>query len=470
MNIEVWNSFSKRKNSTKTPPSSGTQMTVVLKEETSGENPSFILNMGIADITYVKAWNHYYFVDDVININAGMCELVCSMDVLASYKSDITAYTAFVERAASSYDEYVNDPLLSGQQLMIQDDHYITTMTNFFDVTGCYVIQVMNKTDGVILIAMDDMTPLNKILMPASYTTTDIQNWIDSKIAQAFDLDVYIGTIKWVPFSSSALSNITSNVLDVGPLGVNLGGTTIRKVTGNNTFKHLVEFVVLPTSGFFNDFRDTNNEYTQYTLSLPGVGFVPLNAEFVGSCIKNNMQISVDVYVDIVNGGVTYDISSYEAGQINYKGPYAQFKGNISVDVPIGKSSGNPIRTATTYMSGLAGGGGSAAAGNVVSGAATIFSSQLEAISNNIRPQVSMIGGNGNKADLRNHTTITLTRRQYGSKDYPTAVAGRPLMQNVQLSTLSGFVKCGNASVPVNAHASERDAINSFLNSGFYIE
>ena len=81
-----------------------------------------------------------------------------------------------------------------------------------------------------------------------------------------------------------------------------------------------------------------------------------------------------------------------------------------------------------------------------------------------------MMGGSGNKADMRNHTTITLTRRQYGAKEYPTAVAGRPLMQNIVLGNLYGFIKCGGASVPVNAPDQVRDEINSYLNNGFYME
>ena len=444
MVIKVFTDFTKRKNSTR-QPAGGQDINCVLKEDTSILRPVFILNTPIANYTYVQAFGKYYFVSDVVNLDASRCEVHCTLDVLASYKSDIAAYSAFVERSASYFDEYINDPLLSGRQLMIRDDHYITALTNFFDVTGCYVVQVMNKNDGVILMAMDDPSPINKILMPATYTTTDI-------------------------FKASALSNLTTNELAVGPLGVNLGGVTLHRVTSDKTYKHMIAFLTLPTSGFFGDFRDTNDAFTQYTLSLPGVGFVPLNADFVGSCIKNGMQISIDIFIDLVSGDVTYDVSSYEAAQINYKGPFAQFKGNVSVDVPIGKSSGHPIRTATTYISGLAGGGGSAAAGNVVSGAATIFSSQLEAIGNNIRPQVSMMGGSGNKADMRNHTTITLTRRQYGAKEYPTAVAGRPLMQNIYLGNLSGFIKCGGASVPVNAPDQVRDEINSYLNNGFYME
>ena len=95
----------------------------------------------------------------------------------------------------------------------------------------------------------------------------------------------------------------------------------------------------------------------------------------------------------------------------------------------------------------------------------------IGAIYNDMTPDTNMIGGSGNKAELfYAHSEIVLGRKQFDAKDFPTAVAGRPLMQNVTLSSLSGYVKCGNASVPVNAHAAVRDQINAFLNSGFYME
>ena len=95
----------------------------------------------------------------------------------------------------------------------------------------------------------------------------------------------------------------------------------------------------------------------------------------------------------------------------------------------------------------------------------------VEAIYNHMTPDTSMVGGSGNKTELfYTHTYIALGRRQFGSKDYPTTVAGRPLMQNVQLSTLSGYVKCGNASVPIPGHEEDMAAVNNYLNSGFYIE
>ena len=115
--------------------------------------------------------------------------------------------------------------------------------------------------------------------------------------------------------------------------------------------------------------------------------------------------------------------------------------------------------------------GGGAVAGGVVGAVVGGVAGLIGAIHNEMTPQTSIVGGSGNKADLSStRGYILLSRRTYGSKEFATSVAGRPLMQNVRLGNLSGFCKCGNASVPVNARDEERDMINSYLNSGVYIE
>ena len=132
MNIRVWSSFTKRQNSTLQPSTTGsTQVTCVLKEETSIRNPSFILADPMPQVTYVQAFGNYYFVTDIINMDAHRAEVVCSLDVLATYRSSILSYTAFVERSASNYDVYINDPLLSSRQIIVSESAINTPLPSF---------------------------------------------------------------------------------------------------------------------------------------------------------------------------------------------------------------------------------------------------------------------------------------------------------------------------------------------------
>lgn len=460
MNIYVWNNFTKRKNST-LQPSNGTLKQVVLKEDTSISNPTFIINEPLPNYTYVSAFGNYYFVTDVTNLSANQSAISCTIDVLATYRSAILNYNAFVERSNSNYDVFVNDPLLSSRQLITSETVTNTPLPSFFG-TGCYISEVMTKDSGITLYVTPDLSVFRQILDPSCYDSQDILDWIDTKIAQAFDLDVYVGSIKWVPFDASEIGSASSSFF-VGPVDVGVpSGYIVRKANQNFTKVSTIQ-ISLPSTGLYGDFRDCNPKFTQYNVRLAGVGVVELDPAIIGSCIHNSTPLYCDIRVDLVSGDIVFQ---FHIGSVNSQ--FARFKGNISVNVPIGKS----VSDMTNSISMVAGGvGGGAVAGGVFGAVVGGVAGLIGAIHNEMTPQTSIVGGSGNKADLSStRGYILLSRRTYGSKEFATSVAGRPLMQNVSLGSLSGFCKCGNASVPVNARDEERDMINSYLNSGVYIE
>lgn len=476
MNIRVWSNFSKRKNSTRQPAAAdGTVISCYLKEETSIRNPSFILADPMPAITYVQAFGNYYFVDDIINMDANRAEVACSLDVLATYRSSILGYTAFVERSASNYDVYLRDPALSCRQILAVDDVTNTDTSSIFDPTGLYATTVLNKEYGLVIYLTNTLSMYKAILQNGVYTAQDIAEWISSKIAASYDLDVYIGSVQWMPLNLSNIG-LAANKFCVGPLEIGSGwipsGSVIRIANPNIRIGELKN-ISLPSTNLFNDFRDCDPRFVQYSITLPGVGTVQLDSAFVGSCIHNNRPLYDYILIDLSTGQITHQIETV----INNNGVvFCELKGQIGVNVPLGKSKANVIDTVSTFIggtsaavSGLLGGGGTG--GSIAGAAGTSILTGIQTIDSAISPQTSMIGGSGNHTDLYvNCQNIKLNRKILGSKEFALSVAGRPLMQNVQLSTLSGFCQCGNASVPVNARDAERAEINAYLNSGFYIE
>lgn len=471
MVINCYTNFKKRKNSTLQPSGAGTVKNCVLKEDTSIISPVFVLNEPIASYSYIKAFGNFYFVTDVINLDANRCEVHCSLDVLATYRADILVYPAFVERAASAFDVYINDPLLSQRQLYYSETRHSTSLSGFFSQTGCFVTEVMAKEQGITLYATSNLDPYKFILTPAAYSPTDTSEWIQSQISQAFDLDVYIGTVKWFPFTASDLGSSIGSHFYIGPVDLVAAldpgdwTYTVYKVPqiGPSSHKTTSVSIVLPTAGNFNDFRDCNPAYTQYNLYLPGVGIVNLDPAVIGYAIHQSKTLYCDIWVDLISGEVTYRLR-LGANATNI----GRYSGNISIDVPIGRSAVDTTKSAKMIGGSIAAGAAMGGAWGAVGGALV---GAVEAIYNHMTPDTSMIGGSGNKAELANITgSIQLSRKQYGAKDFPTTVAGRPLMQNIILGNLSGFVKCGSASVPVDAPDQVRDEINRFLNNGFYLE
>ena len=467
MHIKLWDNFSKRRNSTSIPASLGTTKDVYLKEETSIERPSFILQGPVHDWVYCYAFNKYYFITDVINLDGFRCEIVCDLDVLATFRDDIFNYTAFVERASYMYDEYINDPLLSIEQVPVRVDKTDTSLSTYFG-SGCYVAEVLAMDKGISLYATPNLLPYQHILNPGVYSTQDVDDWVVSRISQSFDLDVYIGSVKWMPFN---YSDIGTSMADfwIGPINMaNLSGWsgfgyTTYEVYANATRGATVN-LALPSAYHYNDFRDCNQNYTRYTLYLPGVGIVPLDSAMIGYCIRNGKTIGVNIMTDLISGEITYML-----GIVDSASYIARFSGNISVTVPIGKSTVDVEKSAKMFAGSVATGAIAGGAWGAVGGAMV---GAVEAIYNEMTPNTSiMVGGSGNKLELQtNRTVLRLSREQFGTKEFPTYVAGRPLMQNVLLGSLSGYVKCGNASVSLVGHEEDMAQVNNYLNSGFYIE
>ena len=116
MQITLYTNFSKKRNSTKQPTGTGTQADVVFKDGCSIDNPVFLINGVALGVNYLWFNGRYYFVDDIVLGNNNIYELHCSIDVLATWRSYIGSYNAFIERSDSSYDTKVNDRLLSSTQ------------------------------------------------------------------------------------------------------------------------------------------------------------------------------------------------------------------------------------------------------------------------------------------------------------------------------------------------------------------
>lgn len=97
------------------------ETSAVLKEETSIIDPTFIINVSIADINEVNyvtvvAFRRSYFVINVISITNDLVELVCHVDVLSSFASEIKANTGIVYRQENDWNLYLNDGVIQAYQ------------------------------------------------------------------------------------------------------------------------------------------------------------------------------------------------------------------------------------------------------------------------------------------------------------------------------------------------------------------
>lgn len=455
--------FSKRRNSTKQPTGTGTELTIALKEDTSIHNPSIILagNVTTYNYVYISAFQRYYFVDDIIILTNGTTQYNLTEDVLASNKSAIGSTVAHVVCSSTGWDAYKIDNRIPAKTTTTSD--HVSKLSGL-DATGCYILSLItdkaNGKTGAIGHYLMDENNLKKLIA----NLYDIS--IGSVVAEAFysPMDMIANCI-WIPVSYSDASALCSAeediVLNTSPIS-----TAGRPVKGCQVTTPIKIFstVPIPIPLKSNDFRDMQ-PYTSASLYLPGVGLTDLNI----NDFSDDTNVNVYTKIDITNGDIIYWITN-DHGEL-----VKTISFNGAEPVPLAHIAANS-------KGALAGIGGAAAmigatmlgVGNAsqLLTAGSLMAAGNTALSFNQRA-VSMKGGYSGRASFA-ETVYMLTIVKQDTEDPNDAnyIAkwGRPVGLTHAISNHSGFVQCADASVSIAGESTEMQEVNSFLNDGFYYE
>ena len=89
-------------------------------------------------------------------------------------------------------------------------------------------------------------------------------------------------------------------------------------------------------------------------------------------------------------------------------------------------------------------------------------------------PLTQTVGGIGSSSAIGLTLDAVVSTISHGTTVTPSSVAssiGTPTFAQKQISSCpSGYVQCQNASVDIPAEVSDREIINSYLNTGFFYE
>lgn len=455
MNIKVWTDFSKRENSTK-QPAGGTTIDVHLKGPCSLHNPIFVLSNPIGKYTYVEAFGEYYFVDDVINLNDSMCEVHCRKDPMATYKTAIGNTTAFILYDTTANTELVDERL--GQKTTPSWSGNIMTLASFFSSSGSIIATVTgpNSTQPYVISSSDlkNLFPDIRSQVEAYFPT--ITGVLDTDLVPAIIQAVFqmigagnvaenIKDVRWVPFSISGGSStrIYAGVYDTGR-----SGNPVR-LTGNDRILKESNSINIPWQ--FSDWRNSE-PYTQVYAWIPYIGLINIPA----SSLKGHSSLLVTCSADVISG----DISVALASEGTIIGTYGA---STAVQIPVGNVTmpTSSLFTAISSIPGMISGGIS---GTAVGMARTIAG--FTPISQSVGG-ISSAAGTGLGFSMR---LFTVCHDTNVSPSSVSASIGTPAMAQKQIGNLSGYVQCQNASVDLPAEVSDREIINSYLNTGFFYE
>lgn len=484
---------SKRRNSTYQGTFS-TSYDCVLKDATSLDRPTFLVSAATMDYNAAKWGDRYYFIDDVVSVRNNQWEVSCILDVLATYKADILASTQYVTYSASAAKTWLPDtriPILKSTTVSRNGDN-----APFFTQNGFWVLTVNGK-NGCVPYVIDYRTQLDALI-------ASIDNWRSNSITNILNGSTGGVTYTWDP------TDLDVNFESLGKMMIQTG------LVGNayaNAPQNLRSCIWVPLDASY--FRDTATPGSIYLGEFDtGVGAYPckvgaqvsivsvtipwqhndwrrgvcediyLYLPFAGlikiptDSITHSASLSVRVSVSATDGTVCYRVSDDSYTTIGtYGGSCAA---NYAIGINQQASAGQILQTGLEGVEKSL----SAAVNSSVSplsaaavGATSIYQaarSSYDVLNTTYSSAPSTIGSFGGGAGyglgIDKIYTYSISHDTAITPASMAATMGRPMMEPKTLSTLSGYCQCANAHVAVAAQAQELDAIDVYLNSGFYIE
>lgn len=460
MQITVFSGFSKEHNSTK-QPTGGSVINCYLKEDTSLIHPVFILDSANFSINYVQWGNRYYFVDDIVSIRNSTVEVHCSVDALASWKTQIGSSSQYVTRSASQHDEGIIDNMYPGRVFETIEDTEIDLGLTSANAQSNYVVGVINNvgaaSGGITYYGMSPQTFADLLSYlyggtwlnaPTTEVSIELQKELLNPLQyiafiQSFPYDVTSGLVqKEVKFGYWA-SGIFAGVIDPSHRYVNINAGT-----------SLPDHPQASSRGIYLNAAP----FTRRILHCYGFGDILLDSiDFI-----HNNRINLSLQIDKFNGTGKLEISNNGDATLHHT-----LFGQIGINVPLSQVTanvnGNPITMLLNDVKKAAVTWGTNIGRKVGSASFGIGDSM-----SNLMPSVQSQGQLG--------SGIYYTHKPHITSKFINVVPidndrnGRPLMQTKTINTLSGFTQIENPDVDIPATSQEKDIIANYMQSGFYYE
>lgn len=440
--------FSKRKNSTKRPTGQGTTVPCLLKSNTSFQNPVFKLKLSLdsaLQFNYLKWADHYYFINSTVSLNNDMVEISASEDVLATYRTEISNYTCFIERSAKQ-TTLANDNMYIPTNDWVLSTRNVTHKEKIMTATYSqqYIIRVVSRTGvSAYYINGDQLNNLLDFMYTESNFTDVIQDAITKLM---FDPFKYIVDLKWVPFVESAFKSSNDEAIQLGFWD---SGVVAKRIDEDTVVNFSYSFAFNNPLYAITDFRYYNSSFSNYFTKLPFIGVVALNPYKIDESVNALYQF------DATSGLCNVFLQSKKV-------VFASYQLQLSVPVQIGYATTNIAQLATSAVSLVSAG----LQGNIAQG----VSAGIDAGRTITAPEISMLGTVGNISNILNNQILEFNSYACTSIDPDRASEGFVDGTVRSISGLTGFVKCRNASIQIAGFEGDQEQVNSYLNSGFYFE
>lgn len=457
--------LSKRDNSTKRPNANTPtiEYDCILKDGSSLFTPAMQLDIGLAadpsqyNYAYIPAFGRYYFIEDWY-FSDRLWTAHMSVDVLATYKTQIGNASLYVMRAAGAHNGNIIDTLYPAKTgCSFASD----TKSNPWQAS-CFIVGIVTQDAAFGSIDYYAMSSTELASMCAALTdpTTIIDSAYDfdpAELSTGLQLSLvdpiqYVKSCIMLPVAKQEITNLGS--------GATINVYRFPAGTGNKIY---------PTSRVYKNYSfsiqkhpDTNSRgnyvnskpFTNITLTIPPYGCIDIDS----SVTCNASTLTVDIELDPITGkGVL--VITCNGIVLN------RLESQIGVPISLSSVTRDYIGAASSAL-GAVGGAISGFMGNIGGfiGAASGVGNAVESL----MPRANTIGTTGSFA--ANHGDFRLDHQFFRPVDDDNTHNGRPLCDVRQLNTLSGYMLIQDGDVTIAGTASEDSKIRNYLETGFYYE
>ena len=434
--------FSKRINSTK-QPSGGTSYSIELKAGSSAINPTIKLDVGQAgnptayNYAFIAEFNRFYHVRDW-RWEDRLWVADLASDPLASFKSDIGSYTAYVSRAAAAYDGDIMDAYYPAKAEITETKSDATTAPTFTHTinNGFFVVGVQGDSAGpnggavtyyaVKPSAIEALT--NYLLDPQNYNITDIE---EDLLKCIFNPMQFIVSCLWFPFAMV----LSSDNIEVGWWTIATPALSCKAIS--------------------------DPVYTRnVTYPIPKHPQAATRGNYLNMQLLDETSLSCVMNIDLMTG--TGRLSIVGKNSLAYVQDHVA---QIGVPVQLGQNMLNQGALFNGIGSGV-GTIGSAVGMHpgsmLTNGLAAIYD-----VASLSQAQPVSVSSNGSMAF---NNLFNIIGRFLTIVDEDLASRGRPLCQPKTISSLSGYILCEDADPQIPCTSQELSQIVSYMNGGFYYE
>lgn len=460
--------FPKRHKST-AQPSSGTDITVNLKDGVSLTNPVFLLNYsGFPTFNYVKFGDRYYFVTDVRQIRNDLFEVECEEDFLASWKTDIGTTEAMILYASGSAANIVDS------RIPVTAPAYIANEPS--SISG---ITITDGNQGTIILSITGTGSFGNYVMQNSTLIFELMRDIDN----------------WNNFNIQTIEDGLRQRITNGTCADNLKGAIALPIIAGSMTSGTLENLYLgnypcvdnndhPIKGYrivdplaigsctvnipwrFNDWR-RHSPYTSIYLYLPLVGEQVLSPDD----LINDSALSIVYSINITSGDVSVEVRGATSNRI-----VCIASSNCAMATPYGSANISSGKVAQSIATGAAGIIAAAFAPSTAGASAALFAGLTASAGQMLGAMHGESKGGGGLGGGASHglTKVvicsTVSKELTDTQANLDSVMGKPLMKKATIGSYSGFVQTDGAQIQGSMNNNEREMINSLLDGGIYYE